>query len=98
MESKKPYIDNELRLVKLADQVGYSTHLLSKVINKKYGGNFNSFINDYRLKEAETLLAKKDETSIKSIYFDVGFNNKATFYKAFKAKHNCTPLEYQRNL
>lgn len=98
MESQKPYIDNELRLVNLADQVGYSTHLLSKVINKKYGGNFNSFVNEYRLKAAETLLAKKDETSIKSIYFDVGFNNKATFYKAFKAKHQCTPLEYQSRL
>ena len=98
MESEKPYIDNELRLVNLADQVGYSTHLLSKVINKKYGGNFNSFVNDYRLKAAETLLAKKDAASIKSIYFDVGFNNKATFYKAFKTKHECSPLEYQSRL
>jgi len=98
MKSKKPYIDNELRLVNLADHVGYSTHLLSKVINKKYGGNFNSFVNDYRLIEAETLLAKKDETSIKSIYFDVGFNNKATFYKAFKMKHQCTPLQYQSRM
>ncbi len=95
MEKEKPYIDNELRLVNLADKVGFSTHLLSKVINKKSGKNFNAFINDYRLKEAENLLLTSKDEYIKNIYFDVGFNNKATFYKAFKSKHNCTPSEYK---
>jgi AraC-like DNA-binding protein len=82
-------------LVNLADQLGFSTHLLSKIINKKSGKNFNHFINDYRLREAEALISENSSTRIKSIYFDVGFNNKATFYKAFKSKHNCTPLEYK---
>ena len=95
IESEKPFMDNELRLSNLADQVGYSTHLLSKVINKKSGKNFNSFINDYRLLEAEKLLQSDVNHSIKAIYFDVGFNNKVTFYKAFKEKHNCTPTEYR---
>lgn len=98
MKNEKPFIDNELRLVNLADQVGFSTHLLSRVINKKSGKNFNSFINDYRLNEAESLLLKNDDQYIKNIYFDVGFNNKATFYKAFKNKYNCTPSEYKKRL
>ncbi|MBC2846665.1 helix-turn-helix domain-containing protein [Winogradskyella flava] len=97
IESEKPFKDNELRLANLADKVGYSTHLLSKVINKKSGKNFNSFINDYRLLEAEKLLqSNNNDHSVKTIYFDVGFNNKVTFYKAFKNKHNCTPTEYKR--
>ncbi|WP_460218324.1 AraC family transcriptional regulator [Psychroserpens sp. MEBiC05023] len=96
IEREKPFTDNELRLANLADQVGYSTHLLSKVINKKSGKNFNHFINDYRLLEAEKLLISSNNYSIKSIYFDVGFNNKVTFYKAFKDKHNCTPTEYKK--
>ena len=95
MEQKKPYIDNELRLVNLADQLGFSTHLLSKIINKKYGKNFNSFVNDYRLKEAEKLLITSEKLSIKDIYFDVGFNNKNSFYKAFKLKNNCTPSQFK---
>lgn len=95
MEMEKPYIDNELRLVNLADQLGFSTHLLSKVINKKSGMNFNQFVNDYRLDEAERLLSEENLHSIKSIYFDVGFNNKATFYNAFKKKFQCTPLQYK---
>lgn len=95
IEKEKPFIDNELRLVHLADKVGYSTHLLSKIINEKSGKNFNQFINDYRLNEAEKLLNSKENLNIKSIYFDVGFNNKVTFYKAFKKKYYCTPKEFQ---
>lgn len=97
IEREKPFKDNELRLANLADQVGYSTHLLSKIINKKSGKNFNSFINDYRLLEAEKLLLTDNKIhNIKTIYFDVGFNNKVTFYKVFKEKHNCTPTEYKK--
>ncbi|MBV7270001.1 helix-turn-helix domain-containing protein [Winogradskyella luteola] len=95
IEREKPFKDNELRLANLADKVGYSTHLLSKIINKKSRKNFNHFINDYRLLEAEKLLSDSKDLSIKSIYFDVGFNNKVTFYKAFKEKHNCTPTQFK---
>ena len=98
MVEKKPYTDNELRLVHLADNLGFSTHLLSKVINKKSGKNFNQFVNEYRLEEAQRLLAENSSESIKSIYFDVGFNNKATFYNAFRRKFNCTPLQYKQQL
>ncbi len=95
MDVEKPYIDNELRLVHLADQLGFSTHMLSKVINKKSGKNFNQFVNDYRLQEAKRLLLENPDYSVKTIYFDVGFNNKATFYNAFKKEFQCTPLQYR---
>lgn len=97
METKKPYIENELRLVHLADRLGFSTHLLSKVINDKSGKNFNQFINDYRLAEAEQLLRDASDLSIQNIYFEVGFNNKATFYSAFRKKYGCTPTQFKKN-
>ncbi|MDY8138832.1 helix-turn-helix domain-containing protein [Aquimarina sp. 2201CG5-10] len=92
----KPYLDNNLRLVQLADKVGFSSHTLSKIINEKANKNFNQFINEYRLQEAEKLLLEDSSISIKTIYFDVGFNNKATFNTAFKNKFNCTPSEYKK--
>lgn len=97
IEENKPFKDNELRLAHLADKVGYSTHLLSKIINVKSGKNFNNFINDFRLLEAEKLLTSENNFNIKTIYFDVGFNNKVSFYRAFKEKYNCTPLEYKKS-
>ncbi len=95
METKKPYAENELRLVHVADELGFSTHLLSKVINDKSGKNFNQFINDYRLQEAEQLLRKATNLSIQNIYYEVGFNNKATFYSAFRKKYGCTPTQFK---
>lgn len=95
MDSEKPYLNNELRLVNLADQLGFSTHLLSKIINKKTDKNFNNFVNDYRLSEAENLLKSAEDMLVKEVYFDVGFNNKNSFYKAFKQKYNCTPTQYR---
>jgi AraC-like DNA-binding protein len=98
MENKKPYVDNDLRLVNLADQLGFSTHLLSKVINEKSGMNFNQFINEYRLRDAAELLKQEKDLSVSHVYFNVGFNNKATFYSAFKRKHHCTPVQYREQL
>ncbi|MEZ4797703.1 MAG: helix-turn-helix domain-containing protein [Flavobacteriaceae bacterium] len=95
INEKKPFKNNELRLSKFASELGHSTHLISKAINLKSGKNFNQFINEFRLYEVEQILKENtDNLNIKSIYFDVGFNNKATFYKAFKEKYNCTPKEY----
>ena len=96
MEHKKPYINNDLRLANLADQLGFSTHLLSKVINQKSGDNFNTYINKYRLQAAEKILENEQNTPIKTVYYDVGFNSKAAFYTAFKQKHQCTPMQYRQ--
>ncbi|GAA4270758.1 helix-turn-helix domain-containing protein [Aquimarina gracilis] len=96
INENKPYLDNNLRLVHLADKLGFSTHILSKLINEKAHKNFNQFINEYRLEEARKLLIEDDSISIKTVYFDVGFNNKTTFNNAFKSKYNCTPSEYKK--
>ena len=96
LENEKPYLDSELRLTSLADQVSFSSHLLSQIINKKSGKNFNQFINDFRLKEAERLLIGHQKLNIKEIYFQVGFNNKATFYQVFKSKHKVTPSTFRK--
>ncbi len=97
IHNNKPYLDNNLRLVQLADEMGFSSHTLSKLINEKAQKNFNQFINEYRLEEAKKMLIQEATTSIKTIYFDVGFNNKATFNNAFKKKFNCTPSEFKRS-
>ncbi|MDC7994491.1 AraC family transcriptional regulator [Altibacter sp. HG106] len=95
MQTKQPYLDNQLRLVTLADQIGLSAHTVSHLINLRSGMNFNQFVNNYRLSHAETLLKDNSNTPIKQVYFNSGFNNKATFYKVFRSKHKCTPSEYQ---
>ncbi|GGG26554.1 hypothetical protein GCM10011344_29130 [Dokdonia pacifica] len=95
IETTKPYLNNDLRLVDIASHLGLPTHIVSQLINEIAQKNFNQFINDYRLKEAENLLKNEPDMSIHQMYFHLGFNSRTTFYNVFKNKHNCTPLEYK---
>jgi len=95
MKTEKPYRNNDLRMVQLADKVGISSHHLSKVINTGYGNNFNQFINEYRLDEAASLLLEFPNEPIQNIYYQSGFNNKVSFYSSFKERFNCTPAQYR---
>ena len=98
MESDKPYRDNELKIGTLADKLQVTSHHLSQVINDQFGKTFNQFINDFRIREAEELLRnpKHEKTFINQIGFEVGFNNKTTFYAAFKKKNGKSPAQFRQ--
>ncbi len=89
------YRKDDLRLEWLAEKLNIPRNYLSYIINTKSGNNFNNFINEYRVKEAAELLISRTDLTVKDIYFQVGFNNKATFYQAFKRKYDSTPTEYR---
>ncbi|MEM9051806.1 MAG: helix-turn-helix domain-containing protein [Bacteroidota bacterium] len=95
MRKECHYRKDDLRLEWLADKMQIPRNYLSYIINSKSGKNFNAFINDYRVQEASELLVSRTDLTVKDIYFQVGFSNKATFYQAFKKRHNCTPTEYR---
>jgi hypothetical protein len=50
IETSKPYLNNELRLIDIATEIGLPIHIVSQLINEKSHKNFNQFINEYRLK------------------------------------------------
>lgn len=93
----KPYLDNELRLTKLAEEIDIPTHHLSQIINEKYGHNFYDFINKYRVEETIVILKKseKEKISLLEIAFQVGFNNKTSFTNSFKKFTGLTPSRYK---
>jgi AraC-like DNA-binding protein len=97
-ETQKPYLDNDLRLSSLADTLGISTHHLSQVINEQLGKSFSDFINEYRIKEAQNMLADPghENTYIINIAYDCGFNNKTSFNKAFKQFTGMAPSSYRK--
>lgn len=99
MLSSKPYLNDELRLADLANELKISTHLLSQVINQSYQKNFYQFINQYRMEEVLRQL-KNDEShiqTISSIAFDAGFSSQASFYRVFKQSTGMTPSKYLKN-
>lgn len=98
MLSRKPFLDPELNLVKLASLFGTSPHRLSYIINSAYNINFSIFINNYRIDEAKTLLLnpKLQHYSVLGIAFESGFNSKTTFNNTFKKITGITPSEFRK--
>jgi ligand-binding sensor domain-containing protein/AraC-like DNA-binding protein len=98
MDSEKPFLDPQLTLRRLADQISIPLHYLSQVINDKFGLNFNEFINGYRIAKARQILSdpKSKDYKLLTIAYEVGFNNKTTFNQVFKKVCGEPPSEYRR--
>ncbi|MFH6991038.1 helix-turn-helix domain-containing protein [Flavobacterium sp. FlaQc-48] len=98
MKNKKPFLDAELSLFKLASQLDISSHQLSYIINKGFDENFYQFINQYRIEEAKRMIRDPNmqHLSLIGIAFEVGFNSKTVFNTTFKKRTNQTPSEFKK--
>lgn len=99
MDNKKPFLDPELSLFKLASQLNISSHILSYIINNSCGENFHQFINRYRIEEAKKMIQNSNmrHFSLMGIGFEVGFNSKTVFNTTFKKSTGQTPSEFKNN-
>lgn len=100
MNKAKPYLDRELSIYDLSDQLNIPRHFLSEVINEHMGKNFYTLVNDYRIEEVKRRL--KDPAyrnlTILAIAYDSGFNAKSSFNTIFKEKTGMTPSEYLKKV
>jgi AraC-like DNA-binding protein len=96
MVIKKPFLDRELNIYDLSDQLRISRHTLSEVINEHMGMNFYNLVNEYRVKEVKERMKsdKYRQLTILAIAYDSGFNSKSSFNTIFKEKTGQTPSEY----
>lgn len=98
MDKHQPYINSELKLTGLADQLGLSPNHLSQIINENLQQNFSDFINNYRVNHAKALLTNQDysQEKIINIAYDSGFNNKVSFNAAFKKFEGISPSAFRK--
>jgi AraC-like DNA-binding protein len=100
MVIEKPYLDRELSIYDLSNQLKISKHALSEVINEHMGMNFYNLVNEYRIKEVKERMKSEDyrQLTILAIAYDSGFNSKSSFNTIFKEKTGQTPSEYLSTL
>ncbi|MCE7994712.1 MAG: AraC family transcriptional regulator [Roseivirga sp.] len=98
--SNKLYLNQELTLRLLAQQVNMNEKKLSLWINQFTNSNFYHLINQYRVAEFKTQLSAPENKnySLLGIAQNAGFRNKSTFYKVFKELEGITPNEYKKGL
>ncbi len=94
----KPYLNSELKVSDLADQINVPAYHLSQIVNQEFGTNFFEFINQYRIESAKRMLRDEsfDHFKILAVAIENGFNNKASFNRVFKKYTAVTPSEYRR--
>lgn len=89
------YIDKNIKedisLLSLSKEFGYSKEHLSRLLNKVLGVGFLDYVNGLRVKEAKKLLDKKDGRSVLEIAYACGFNSANTFYRAYKKAYGISP-------
>jgi len=100
MEDAKPFLDRELSIYDLSDQLHIPRHFLSEVINEHMGKNFYNLVNDYRVEEVKKRLEdpKFKHLTILALAYDSGFNAKSSFNTIFKEKTGMTPSEYLKTI
>jgi len=97
METNKPYLNNELTLYQLAEEVKILPHTLSRIINEYHHLNFFDYINQYRVQEFKIAVAdpKYKNYSLLGIAFECGFNSKSAFNRMFKKSTGLTPSQFK---
>jgi len=98
ISENKPYLDPDLSLRDLANQIDIHPNHLSWILNQSIGLNFNEFINQYRI-EAFKILAlapENEKLTIEGLAFESGFNSKTVFNTYFKRATGLTPKQYMK--
>ncbi|WP_438978052.1 helix-turn-helix domain-containing protein [Polaribacter sp.] len=100
MELEKPYLNPDLNLSDLSDELQINRAELSKIINSGFNKNFNDFINEYRVNtfKEKLNLGEHKQLSLLGIAYDCGFNSKATFNRVFKKITQISPTEFLNSI
>ena len=98
MNTEKPHLTPSLTINHLSEKLSIHPKHLSQVVNEKFRQNFFDFINSYRVEEAKKFLSRRSRNNlnITQILFEVGFNSKAAFNRAFIKHVGMSPREFKR--
>jgi len=98
MSSEKAFLNSDLTLIKLSEQIGINSKDLSQAVNQMTDYNYSKYIAHLRVEEAKHLLTSPDHQQFKiaAIAYDSGFNSLSSFNAVFKEMTGLTPNEYRK--
>lgn len=100
LTDEKIFTRSDLTIEKLARKLQTNRTYLSQLINEEFNRSYSDLINEYRIREAMTLLSDKvlaQKYSIEAIAHESGFNNISTFNSLFRKHAGLTPSLFRKN-
>lgn len=96
MNVERAFLDNDFNKERAADLLNTNRTYLSQIVNERTGLSFNNYVNDFRIDEAVRRLSDgSDDTPLKALSSELGFNSISTFYSVFKKKMGMTPAKFR---
>ena len=97
MTQKKPYLNPSFKLMDVSDILPLNRTYLSRVFNDGFGDSFSNVVRDYRMREAERMLANRKDIPVGQVGELCGFSSPSVFHRAFVQSHGgLTPNRYRK--
>ncbi|MEQ9366509.1 MAG: AraC family transcriptional regulator, partial [Leptospirales bacterium] len=96
MRRDRYYANEELTIADLARALNITSHQVSELLNRRLATSFFHYVNGFRVQEACRLLRGEGDRTILSIAYEVGFNSKSAFHRAFSRHTGLSPREFRR--
>jgi AraC-like DNA-binding protein len=96
MEIDKLFLNPELNVSILAQQIAIPQKTISTVLNQHMQKSFNEFINGYRVQAFKEKIGQPgmEQLTIAGVAAECGFNSQATFQRTFKEVTGLSPSAY----
>ncbi len=98
LEGDRNFLDPNISLDTIANELNLSSGHLSKVINTELGISFKDYLNNLRIDEAKLYLKDPEfaNYTLAAIGLEAGFNSKSAFNASFKKITDLTPSQYRQ--
>lgn len=99
-EEDQIFKNHELRLNDVARELGTNRTYLSRLIRYRRNMTFCDFVNDYRVRYAESVLSSPEQfrQTIDEVAYNSGFSGSSSFYRAFVKKNGVTPGKFRKQV
>ena len=96
MKNEKPYLNPTLTITEVSEKISIPARYLSQVINTSLNQNFYDFVNSFRIEESKYFFRNNSNDTVLEVLYEVGFNSKSSFNRAFKKYTGVTPSEFRK--
>ncbi|WP_394748902.1 helix-turn-helix transcriptional regulator [Spongiimicrobium salis] len=99
MQDEKMFKNPELTVALLSEAIGVRPYLVTKTLSTVFEKKFSDYINELRLEELKSLLAKPESRkyTLLSLAYEVGFNSKASFNRTVTKHTGKSPKHLRSN-
>ena len=96
--AQKKYRDPNYSAKQLAEDLKTNPRYLSAVINSRFGMNYSSLVNEFRVRDAAHMLTDKrfQDMTMEEVGLKAGFANRQSFYAAFFKEKGEAPHQYKK--